>query len=447
MTAPAVAATSGPIAPAAPRPSPASGRRPARLWGRARLLPGASAKADASTAEEPPGLSNEDILAWTDGPSFAARRRRALRGFAVALRVASTMDGRQHGADNSPSLASPPMKGAESEDSGASIAAGANAGTVGRLVGERAFHFGASTFAGAIASRALGVNAPFAPGPPPTLRPDRSQRRKRNRRQLFHRPGDAGESLGGYRSTDCECGVPDADRLSHGRVPAHRASPHEQPPTSRPQRQSPTSRRRRLSPGSRPRRGPRASGIERQGGRRPAARSDPLRRAASSANRPVRRAAVRAFRRRGAAPTRRLDLQRPTRRRLAARERAWPWVSALDAAGPRDRCRSFAGGLEDVSMTMRLAGDKLSVVIRAASSHTLGTIEGARDAIADRMAAIGQPLDSLVFKQTGVNTDGNANGNGSSADGGSSGGEQRSAQGSDSNDAHSRRGAGRDRSF
>ena len=44
-------------------------------------------------------------------------------------------------------------------------------------------------------------------------------------------------------------------------------------------------------------------------------------------------------------------------------------------------------------MTMRLAGDKLSVVIRAGSSQTLSSIEGARDAIADRMAAIGQPLD------------------------------------------------------
>ncbi len=87
------------------------------------------------------------------------------------------------------------------------------------------------------------------------------------------------------------------------------------------------------------------------------------------------------------------------------------------------------GGLEDVSMTMRLAGDKLSVVIRAASSQTLGSIEGARDAIADRMAAIGQPLNSLIVKQAGVNTDGNANGNGSSADGGSAGSEQRSAQG------------------
>jgi hypothetical protein len=108
------------------------------------------------------------------------------------------------------------------------------------------------------------------------------------------------------------------------------------------------------------------------------------------------------------------------------------------------------GGLEDVSMTMRLAGDKLSVVIRAASSQTLNSIEGARDAIADRMAAIGQPLDSLIVKQAGVNTDGNANGNGSSADG-SAGGEQRSAQGAGerggSNDALSRRGGGRDRSF
>jgi hypothetical protein len=110
------------------------------------------------------------------------------------------------------------------------------------------------------------------------------------------------------------------------------------------------------------------------------------------------------------------------------------------------------GGLENVSMTMRLAGDKLSVVIRAASSQTLGSIEGARDAITDRMAAIGQPLDSLIVKQAGVNTDGNANGNGTSADGGSAGGEQRSAHGAGerggSNDASlSRRGAGRDRSF
>jgi hypothetical protein len=109
------------------------------------------------------------------------------------------------------------------------------------------------------------------------------------------------------------------------------------------------------------------------------------------------------------------------------------------------------GGLEDVSMTMRLTGDKLSVVIRAASSQTLGSIEGARDAITDRMAAIGQPLDSLIVKQAGANIDGNANGNASSGDGGSGGGDQQSAwdagERSGSNDALSRRSPGRDRSF
>ena len=58
-------------------------------------------------------------------------------------------------------------------------------------------------------------------------------------------------------------------------------------------------------------------------------------------------------------------------------------------------------GLEDVTMTMRLAGDRLSVVIRAASPGTAGAIEGAREAIAERLAAIGQPLGSLVIQQTG----------------------------------------------
>ncbi len=65
-------------------------------------------------------------------------------------------------------------------------------------------------------------------------------------------------------------------------------------------------------------------------------------------------------------------------------------------------------GLEDVTMTMRLAGDRLSVVIRAASPRTAGAIEGAREAIAERLAAIGQPLGSLVIQQTG-STDGTGN--------------------------------------
>ena len=60
------------------------------------------------------------------------------------------------------------------------------------------------------------------------------------------------------------------------------------------------------------------------------------------------------------------------------------------------------GGLDPLSMTMRLAGDRLSVVIRAASGETAGAIETARDAIAERLAAIGQPLASLVIQQTGA---------------------------------------------
>jgi hypothetical protein len=80
------------------------------------------------------------------------------------------------------------------------------------------------------------------------------------------------------------------------------------------------------------------------------------------------------------------------------------------------------GALEDVSMTMRLAGDRLSLVIRAASSETTAAIEGSRDAIAERMAAIGQPLGSLIIHQTG-SADG-TNARGSSGGEGEAGGPQ-----------------------
>ena len=104
-------------------------------------------------------------------------------------------------------------------------------------------------------------------------------------------------------------------------------------------------------------------------------------------------------------------------------------------------------------MTMRLAGDKLSVVIRAASSQTTVSIEGARDAITDRLAAIGQPLEcSLIVRQTGMNADANINGNGASSDEGATGGGRQSGQSAgeqgDSSDASSaRRGASRNRNF
>jgi len=74
-------------------------------------------------------------------------------------------------------------------------------------------------------------------------------------------------------------------------------------------------------------------------------------------------------------------------------------------------------GLEDVSMTMRLAGDRLNVLIRAANSQTAVSIEAAREAIAERLGAIGQPLGSFIIQQTGP-TDGTTNANAASRDDG-----------------------------
>ena len=91
-------------------------------------------------------------------------------------------------------------------------------------------------------------------------------------------------------------------------------------------------------------------------------------------------------------------------------------------------------------MTMRLAGDKLSLVVRAASSQTIGAIEGARDAIVERMAAIGQPLGSFIIQQTGSATDG-INAKGSTGGESESGGASRQQGGrGDPNDS---RGGGR----
>jgi hypothetical protein len=102
-------------------------------------------------------------------------------------------------------------------------------------------------------------------------------------------------------------------------------------------------------------------------------------------------------------------------------------------------------------MTMRLAGDKLSVVIRAANSQAYGKIEGARDAIADRLATIGQPLDSLIIQQVGGNADANTNGN-AAQDEGSTPGERQSRQsageqGGSNDPSASRRGSSGDLRF
>ena len=461
MTAPAAAPASGPIAPAVPRPAPQAAADPFAFGAVLDSLPGASAKADAWTAEEQPGSSNEsareDSSRGQTGHHSLLNDSALLAALPFALRVASTMNERPQAAGSSPSFASPAMKGPKSEDSGASIAAGAKAATVGRLVGERAFHFGPSTFAGAIASRTLGVNAPFAPGAASAA-------------NLTAGPALDGESAVASGFSPAEA-MP--VKASADAVPpiANAASPTPIAPRSG----APPTHRANLT---------RAAAHEavRSGQKPDVSASPPVARVAPSAavhalaessgktadGRPPDPVA-------SAAPSAaRTDLfgvqlsppfstgasfQLDGSTASAGQADVTPRASAL-AAGSAPSAPPIReidvdlspGGLEDVSMTMRLAGDKLSVVIRAASSQTLGSIEGARDAIADRMAAIGQPLDSLIVKQAGVNTDGNANGNGSSADGGSAGGEQRSAQGAGerggSNDAGlSRRGSGRDRSF
>ncbi len=98
------------------------------------------------------------------------------------------------------------------------------------------------------------------------------------------------------------------------------------------------------------------------------------------------------------------------------------------------------GGLKDVTMTVRLTGDKLGVVVRAASGETAATIEGARDAIAERLAAIGQPVTSLIIQQTGASDAKGATGQ--SAGDGDGGAPQ--GQGREAGDPRgSRRGASR----
>jgi hypothetical protein len=456
MTAAAAAATSGPIASAVPRPTPQGAADPFAFAAVLDSLPNAPAKADASTAEEQPGPSNEtpqeESSRGQTGRHSLLNDSALLAALPFALRAASTMNERPQVGGNSPSLASPAMKGPKSEDSGASIAAGAKAATVGRLVGERAFHFGPSTFAGVTASRTLAVNAPFAPGTVSAA--DLTARSALNGESGLVAGFSPAEAISAKSPAhtlppiaNAASATPIAPRA--GARPTHRASltraaAHEaarigqKPDVSAP----PPAARVATSVAVH---APAESSGKTADGRPP----DPV---ASVARTDLFGAQLSAPFAAGAAFQ--LDGSTAGAGSADVAPRASALATGLAPSTPPIReidVDLSPGGLEDVSMTMRLAGDKLSVVIRAASSQTLGSIEGARDAIADRMAAIGQPLDSLIVKQTGVNTDGNANGNASSADGGSAGGEQRSAQGAGerggSNDALSRRGAGRDRSF
>jgi DNA segregation ATPase FtsK/SpoIIIE, S-DNA-T family len=462
MTAPAAAPASGPIAPAAPRAPPQPQADRFAFAAVLDSLPGAQTRAGASTAEEQPQSSKEQ------GQEESTRGQPArhsllndsalLASLPFALRASSMAGQGPQAADDSPSPKTPVMTGPRSEDSGSSLAAGAKAATVGRLTGERAFHFGASPSPAVIASRALPVDRPFAPASAPdaslTSRSDLSGKSAlaAGFPGLEATPGRP-FSDGVPSSDSAPAAAPIAPRA--GTPPTYRVSPtraaaHDATRSARKAEASAPPSTARVASSPSPAAPAESSGNGKSAGDHS---PGPIASAAPSATQ------TGPFGAQLSAPFVAGAAFGPDATTAVAadahisRASALPPSSAPSAPPVKEIDVDLSpGGLEDVSMTMRLAGDKLSVVIRAASSQTLGSIEGARDAIADRMAAIGQPLDSLIVKQTGVNGDGNANANASSADRGSAGGEQRSAQGAGEqgggNDASlSRRGAGRDRGF
>jgi hypothetical protein len=451
MTA-APAATSA-AAPIAPPPNRVASQPSADRFTFASVLdslPGAPGKADASTVEEQPHSSDESPREQSRGQTARdalSSDSAVLASLPFALRAAAMMNERPQAADDSPSLASPAMKGPKLEDS-ASGAVGAKAAAVGRLTGERAFHLGASSSVGAFASRALGNGAP--PGAPSftsgaDVNGESSVAGFSRAKAMPATPfADTVPSLA--ESTAPTPAAPRAGSPSTSRVSATRAAAHEAARSGRTPEVSAAPPVAHASGSASPPApaGSSAKAVD-------SAAPDPILFAAPSTTQssPFGAQPSTPFVA-GAAFASDGSTTGSTDTAIASRTTALTNWSASSTPPIKEIDVDLSpGGLEDVSMTMRLAGDKLSVVIRAASSHTLSSIEGARDAIADRMAAIGQPLDSLIVKQTGVNADGGPNG--SSSDSGS-GGEQRSAQGGGerggSNDADwSRRGASRDRSF
>ena len=438
MTAPAAAPASGPIVPPPPR---AALQPPADAHAFAAVLdslPGGEVKPGASTAEEKPRPSGEKRL----DPSPGQKPGHSLPGdgsllasLPFALQAASTID--EGPADHTPSPGPPAANAPEPEVSGASLAATARTAALGRLVGERAFHFGASGSATRLSGGALAIDWPFASAassaPVASFAPEANP--------------SGGPALAA--SLPAAGAAPIAPRP--GKAAANRVGPGR--PANEAARSGPRQEAAAPPPAERiaasaATRTPAESSGD---GEAPGARSpDPAASAAPSLAQagPFGAPLSAPF---GAAGPFAADGSAARGADLAPSVGA-PVPSPASTAPPvREIDVDLSpGGLEDVSMTMRLAGDRLSVVVRAASSQTLSSIEGARDAIADRLAAIGQPLDSLIIKQTGVRADG-TNGNAASADDGSAGEAWRSAQGAGerdgSNDALSRRGAHRDRSF
>ena len=351
MTVPAAAPASGPIAPAAPRAAP---QPPADRFAFAAVLdslPSAPAKAGGPAAEEQLPSSNElpqdKASRGQTAHHWSLNDSALLASLPFALRAASMMDERPQAADNSPSLPSPAMKASKSEDSGASLAAGAKAATVGRLIGERAFHLGASTFGGVISSRTLAVDAPasasavganLAPQADPKGESALAAGFARDEAMPAKPLADAVPPLANANAPAPiapRAGAHPTNRVSPTRAAAHEAARSGRkpevsapPPVARVASSAAPPRQRNRAPMARDRRSP--------------ARSDRLRRAVNGANKSVRRTLLRVFRGRVVRP-RRLDGGSRGRRRRAARDRARRRLRALRSAGQGDRRRSFAG--------------------------------------------------------------------------------------------------------
>jgi Flagellar hook-length control protein FliK len=440
MTAPAAAPASAPVAAPPPRAAP---QPPADAHAFAAVLdalPGGALKASASTAAEEPHPSSAKRLDQPPGqkPGHSLPGDGLLlASLPLAVQAASRIDGSPHAADPAPSRSAPAAKGPESEGGGASVAASARTAALGRLIGQRAFHFGASTSG----MTRLALDSAFGPAAAP----------------------GAGLAL----RSDLGGGLPQVEALPAAALAnaappgagapasaAVRAGPHDRPARAAPHEAARGERKAEVpapAPAAKVGSAPAAPPAEPDGdGKAPGGRSpDPVAPLAQVGpfGAPLAAAAF------GGAASFAPDGSAAGAGEVAPRANAQGPGVASTAPPVREIDVDLSpGGLEDVSMTMRLAGDRLSVVVRAGSSQTLSSIEGARDAIADRLAAIGQPLDSLIIQQTGVKADGATNGNAASADDGKAGDQWRPARGAGegpgSNDANlNRRGAHRDRGF
>jgi hypothetical protein len=439
MTSPAAAPAPGPISGSVAATTPrAASQAPGDRAAFVTVLdsfPGAAAKSSAAPTQEKSRSSKEaqqeDSSVGSAGHSLISDGA-LFASLPFAMRVASMMEKNSDGADEASSLAA--SSAANGPSSAVSASAAAKAATAARLVGQRAFHFAASTraaaapFAEALANLAVQADpksegasgtglaeaAPAADAAPAAANALASTpgaprasggatRRASATSAAAHEAAQSGQKHGNSAPFS-------ADPVAHSAPSAWPAWPsaggkavHEHSSDPIPSPTPPASQADPAAQAS----SPFAVGASFQ--------ADSSAASAGDAGAALRASAPAAVPAPSAAPVREIDID------------------------------LSPGGLENVSMTMRLAGEKLSVVIRAGSSQTLSSIEGARDAIADRLAAIGQPLDSLSIKQMGVNTNGSTNGDAPSADGGSAG---ENGEHSGSNDANlSRRGGSRDRSY